>query len=51
MQRCPREREARYLPFTFQRPGNLIFIPHLLAHAVLTKGHGFTNDFIRMGRR
>ena len=36
MQRGPREREARYLHFTIQRPGDLIYIPHLLAHAVLT---------------
>ena len=35
MQRGPRERESRYLQFTFQRPGDLIYIPHLLAHAVL----------------
>ena len=37
MQRGPRERESRYLQFTFQRPGDLIYIPHLLAQAVLTK--------------
>ena len=36
MQRGQREREARYLRFTIQRPGSLIYIPHLLAHAVLT---------------
>ena len=36
LRRDPREREARYLLFTIQRPGSLIFIPHLLAHAVLT---------------
>ena len=35
MQRGPRERESRYLQFTLQRPGDLIYIPHL-AHAVLT---------------
>ena len=35
MQRGPRERESRYLQFTLQRPGDLIYIPHLLAHAVL----------------
>ena len=35
MQRGPRERESRYLQFTFQSPGDLIYIPHLLAHAVL----------------
>ena len=36
MQRGPREREARYLRFTIQCPGNSIYIPHFLAHAVLT---------------
>ena len=36
MQRGPRELESRYLQFTLQRPGDLIYIPHLLAHAVLT---------------
>ena len=36
MQRGPRERESRYLRFTLQRPGDLIYTPHLLAHAVLT---------------
>ena len=35
MQRDPRERESRYLQYTLQRPGDLIYIPHLLAHAVL----------------
>ena len=30
MQRGPREREARYLQFTIQRPGDLIYISHLL---------------------
>ena len=41
MQRGPRERESRYLQFTFQRPGDLIYIPHhLLAHAVLTLDTG-----------
>ena len=40
MQRGPRERESRYLQFTLQRPGDLIFIPHLLAHAVLTLDTG-----------
>ena len=38
--RGPREREARYLQFTIQRPGDLIYIPHLLAHAVLTLDTG-----------
>ena len=36
IQRGPRERESRHLQFTLQRPGDLIYIPHLLAHAVLT---------------
>ena len=40
MQRGPREREARYLHFTIQRTGDLIYIPHLLAHAVLTLDTG-----------
>ena len=40
MQRGPREQESRYLQFTFQRPGDLIYIPHLLAHAVLTLDTG-----------
>ena len=40
MKRGPREREARYLYFTIQRPGDLIYIPHLLAHAVLTLDTG-----------
>ena len=31
MQLGPREREARYLQFTVQRPGDLIYIPRLLA--------------------
>ena len=39
MRRGPREREARYLRFTIQRPGILIYIPHL-AHAVLTVDMG-----------
>ena len=34
MQRGPCEREERFLQFTLQRPGNLIYIPHLLAHNV-----------------
>ena len=40
MQLGPRERESRYLQFTFQRPGDLVYIPHLLAHAVLTLDTG-----------
>ena len=35
MQRGPHKREARFLRFTLQLPGDLIYIPHLLAHAVL----------------
>ena len=40
MQRGPRERESRYLQFTLQHPVDLICIPHLLAHAVLTLDTG-----------
>ena len=40
MQRGPRERESRYLLFTLERPGDLIQIPHLLAHAVSTLNTG-----------
>ena len=40
MQRGPRERELRCLQFTLQHPGDLIYIPHLLAHAVLTLDTG-----------
>ena len=40
MQRGPREGESRYLQFTLQRLGDLIYIPHLLAHAVLTLDTG-----------
>ena len=40
LQHGPRERESRYLQFTIQRPGDLIYIPHLLAHAVLTLDTG-----------
>ena len=40
MQRGPRERESRYLQFTLQRPGDSIYFPHLLAHAVLTLDTG-----------
>ena len=36
MQRGPREGEARFLRFNIQRPVNLIYLPHLLAHAILT---------------
>ena len=40
MQRGPREREACYLQFTLQHPGDLIYILHLLAHAVITLNTG-----------
>ena len=40
MRRGPREGESCYLHFTLQPPGDLIFIPHLLAHAVLTMDTG-----------
>ena len=39
-QRGPREKEANYLRFTIQRPGDLIYIPSLRAHAVLTLDSG-----------
>ena len=45
MQPSPREREARYLRFTLQRAGNLIYIPHLLAQAVLTVDTGSPTVF------
>ena len=40
MERGPREQESRYLQFTSQRPGDLIYIPHVLARAVLTLDTG-----------
>ena len=40
MQRGPRQREALWLRFTIQRPGNSIYIPHLPAHAILTMDAG-----------
>ena len=45
MQHGPRERESRYLRFTLQRPGGLIYIPHLLVHAVLTLDTGSPTIF------
>ena len=36
IQSCPRERGSLYLQFSFQRPGDLFYLPHLLAHAVLS---------------
>ena len=50
MQLGSREREARYLQFTIQCSGDLIYIPRLLAHR-FNFGHVFTNNFFRMGRR
>ena len=40
MQRGARERESRFLQFTLERPRDLIYIPHLLAHTVLTLDTG-----------
>ena len=40
MQHGPCGSEARCLQFTLQRPGGLICIPHLLAHAVLNLDAG-----------
>ena len=40
MQRGTRERETRFLQFTLQRPGDLIFFPHPLARAVFTLNAG-----------
>ena len=40
MHRRPREGESRYLQFTLQRLGDLIYIPHHLAHALLTLDTG-----------
>ena len=40
LQLGPRESEAFYLQFIFQRPCGLIYIPHLLAHALLTLDSG-----------
>ena len=40
MQRGSRERESRFLQFTLERPRDLIYIPHLLAHTVLTLDTG-----------
>ena len=40
MQRGPRERESRYLQFTLRSPGDMVYTPHLLAHAVLTLDTG-----------
>ena len=41
LQRGHRERESRYLQFTLQRLGDVIYIPHLLAHSVLTFDTGW----------
>ena len=47
MQRGPRERETRYLQFILQNPGDLIYNPHLLDHAVLTLGTGSPTSLSR----
>ena len=44
-QRGPRERETRFSQFTLQPPGDLIYISHLLAHAVLTLDNGAPTIF------
>ena len=36
MHRGPLERGARFLEFIIQRPGDSVYIPHLLTHAILT---------------
>ena len=40
MQRGAIEHETRYLQFTLQRPADLIYIPHLVAHVVFTLDTG-----------
>ena len=40
MQRRSRERESRYSQFTVHCPSDLIYIPHLLAHTILTLDTG-----------
>ena len=40
MQRGPREREKRFSHFTTRHTGDLIFVPHLLAHAILNLDTG-----------
>ena len=40
MNRGPHEREARYLQFILERPGDLNHILHLLVHAVSTLDTG-----------
>ena len=40
VQRGPRDKEANYLRFTIQRPGDLIYVPSLRPHAVLTLDTG-----------
>ena len=47
MQRGPREWESRYLQFTLQRPGDLIYLPHFLAHAVLNLDTGSPTSLSR----
>ena len=36
MQRALREKEAAGIPFPVQRPGDLLYVPHLTTHSVLT---------------
>ena len=40
LQRGPRDKESQYLRFVIQRAGDLIYIPHLRPHAVLTMDSG-----------
>ena len=49
MQRCPRERETRFLQFTIQRPGDFIFTP-IFSLMPLKFGYWFVENFIKMGR-
>ena len=42
MQRAPREKEAAGIQFAVQRPGDLLYVPHLTAHSVLTFDLGTT---------
>ena len=45
IQRGPRDKEASYLRFTVHRPGDLIYIPSLQPHAVLTIDTGKSTIF------
>ena len=42
MQRAPREKEAAGIQFAVQRPGDLVNVPHLTTHSVLTFDLGTT---------